>query len=250
MSAEAPGQATGALFVSIVIPFHNEAENLELLMPALGEACARCAPHRIEVLMVDDLSTDDSLARARRHAAADARFRVLALPQRGGQTGAFRLAFAEARGDYIIRMDADLQDDPADLPKFMEKIGQGYDLIMGVRSERKHGWTLRVLTAIYDTVVGRLFATELHSNSGSFIGFRARFLKDIPFRHNDHRYLPLIAIRRGANRRCNVFLAHRQRAFGRTKYSTLKKALFGGFEVVRFYIRYSTGHYDMPAGRE
>lgn len=234
------------MLITIAIPFHNEAENLRVLLPALSHATDACHPYVVEVLLVDDASTDISVMLAVQHAERDARFRLLRHTTRSGQTGAFKTSFAEARGDYIIRMDADLQDDPADLPKFMEKIRDGYDLIMGVRNQRKHSLPLRMLTAIYDTIVETLFHTELHSNSGSFIAFRTKFVKGIPFKPNDHRYIPLIAIRRGAEKRCNIPLIHRPRMHGTTKYSLVKKIVSGIPEVIRFYIRYSTGYYDLP----
>ncbi len=233
------------MLVSVVIPFHNEADNLVVLLPGLSQALNAC-PYATEVLLIDDVSTDNSRAIAARHTDTDLRFRLFSLPARGGQTGAFRLGFAEARGDYIVRMDADLQDDPDDLPKFMEKMCEGYDLIMGIRKGRQHNWALRLLTTIYDAITSVVFQTELHSNSGSFIAFRTQFVKDIPFCPNDHRYLPLISMRRGAKNRCNVFLVHRPRLHGKTKYNILKKILLGVPEVTRFYFRYVSGYYDLP----
>jgi len=233
------------MLITIVIPFHNEAENLQVLLPTLSRAIDACHPYDVEVLLVDDASTDIGGMLVARHTETDSRFRLLKHTTRRGQTGAFKTSFAEARGDYIIRMDADLQDDPADLPKFVEKIDEGYDLIMGIRNQRKHSIPLRVLTAVYDTIVGALFATELHSNSGSFIALKARFVKNIPFMPNDHRYLPLIAMRRGAVKRFCIPLIHRARMHGKTKYSLTKKIVFGLPEVIKFYIRYSAGYYDL-----
>jgi glycosyltransferase involved in cell wall biosynthesis len=231
--------------VSVVIPFHNEAGNIDLLIPSLREILDRCAGRRIEVLLVDDASTDDSLARAQKLAGDDNRIRILNLPFRGGQTGAFRLGFAEAQNEFIIRMDADLQDNPADLPLFFEKIDEGYDLVIGGRNLRKHIWLLRFASAVYDLLVRALFTTGLQFNSGSFVAFRTSLVKDIPFESNDHRYIPLIAIRRGAEKRCNVFLAHRKRVHGKTKYPTVRKVFFGMFEIFRFYFRCIAGSYDL-----
>src|SRR5690606_38003599 len=117
--------------ISIVIPFHNERGNLELLLPRLITVLNQVDDRPAEVLLVDDASTDGSAQVAEALVAGDSRFRVIRLEQRGGQTGAFKRAFAEARHDYIVRMDADLQDQPEDLPLFFAKIDGGADLIMG-----------------------------------------------------------------------------------------------------------------------
>jgi glycosyltransferase involved in cell wall biosynthesis len=234
-------------WITVVIPYHNEEQSLPELIRRLSatmDASARC----FEVLLIDDVSTDRSLERARQATAGDPRYRNLALAERGGQTGAFKAAFAAARGEYVIRMDADLQDDPRDLPLFIDKLDAGYQLVIGYRRERQHSLLLRWATNAYDFVTSRMFHTELHSNSGSFIAFKAALIKNIPFRHNDHRYLPLIAIRRGANPTGSVDVRHGARRYGSSKYSLARKLLTAAPEVLRFYLRYYRGYYDLAEG--
>ncbi len=230
---------------SIVIPFHNEAECLPTLIAGMAEAVkplSRC----FEVLLVDDCSTDNSVQIVRQAAAQFQWLRLLQLKERGGQTGAFLVGFAEATGEWIIRMDADLQDNPADLPAFLAKIDDGVDLVIGFRDERKHNFFDKLLTTTYDLFVLLLFNAPVRSFSGSFIAFRAGCVKDIPMRPNDHRYLPLIALRRGAARVEQVFVHHRRRDTGQSKYKTWKKILLGPIELLRFFGRYHMGHYDLP----
>jgi glycosyltransferase involved in cell wall biosynthesis len=234
-------------WITVVIPYYNEEESLPELIRRLS-ATMDASPRSFEVLLVNDASTDRSLERAQQATAGDARYRHLALPERGGQTGAFKAAFAAARGEYLIRMDADLQDDPGDLPLFIAKLDAGYQLVVGLRRDRQHTLLLRVATTIYDFVTSRMFRAELHSNSGSFIAFKAALMKNIPFCHNDHRYLPLIAIRRGANPVGTVDSRHGARRYGRSKYGLARKLLTAAPEVLRFYLRYYRGYYDLPEG--
>lgn len=230
--------------VSIVIPFHNEAESLPILIEGLSKAVAPLT-RRFEVLLVDDCSTDDGGAIVAGAAGRMPWLRLVKLTERGGQTGAFRQGFSEATGDWIIRMDSDLQDDPADLPEFLRKIDQGVDLIIGFRDERKHNFLDKLLTATYDLVVLFLFNAPLRTFSGSFVAFRSSCVKNAPMEPNDHRYLPLIALKRGAVRVEQVFVRHRRRETGRSKYKAWRKFLLGPPELLRFFIRYRAGHYDL-----
>ena len=229
--------------ISVVIPFHNEEESLRELLPRLRESIDQLA-RPFEVILIDDASTDGSTQVAQWTLAEDSRFRLIRLARRGGQTGAFQAAFAEARGEYIIRMDADLQDDPRQLGLFTEKIDEGMEMVLGYRVNRQHWPLLTLITYIYDFATSLLFRTKLRSNSGSFIAFRAEYLKDIPFRKNDHRYLPLIVMRRGARRICHVVVRHNKRKYGKSKYNLITKIIFGVPEVLRFYRRYVRGIYD------
>jgi glycosyltransferase involved in cell wall biosynthesis len=236
---------------SIVIPFHNEAEALPVLIAGLAKAVAPLT-RAYEVIFVDDCSTDGSADIVRDAAKRLPWLRLVQLPERGGQTGAFRIGFAEAKGDWIIRMDSDLQDDPVDLPAFLQKIDEGVDLIIGFRDERKHNFLDKLLTSTYDVVVLLLFNAPVRSFSGSFIAFRAGCVKGAPMRPNDHRYLPLIALRRGATQVEQVFVRHYRRSTGQSKYKSWKKFLLGPFELLRFFFRYRAGFYDLakPGGPE
>lgn len=230
--------------ISIVIPFHNEQNNLAELLPRL-EAVTSSLPESFEVLLVDDRSMDNSHDVACSFASAHPEFRVLQLEERGGQTGCYALAFEEARGEHIIRMDSDLQDSPEDLPLFMERIREGADLVMGLRECRRHRRMLRAASALYDLLILLLFDTPLHSNSGSFVAFQAGFVKRIPWRKNDHRYLPLIAMHRGAENVREVIVRHHQRTSGVSKYNPYRKILFGVFEALGFLLRLRRGKYDI-----
>ncbi len=228
---------------SVVIPFHNEADCLPPLLRALSASLDEI-DRAWEVLLVDDVSTDKSAQVAMDFCAEHPGFRLIRLEQRGGQTGAFARAFAEARGDYIIRMDADGQDDPRDLPRFLERIDEGAELVMGLRHQRKHRKLFRVASALYDLIILVLFDSPLHSNTGSFIAFKAELVKNINWRRNDHRYLPLIAMRRGAKNVSEVLVRHGERRSGESKYNPFTKIVMGLPELFAFLWRLRLGEYD------
>ncbi|SDE90249.1 glycosyltransferase family 2 protein [Rhodospira trueperi] len=236
--------------VSIVIAFHNERDSLPQLLDEL-KAALTDFPLTCETLLVDDASTDDGADMVERFAASHEGFRLLRLARRGGQTECYRSAFAAAHAPYIIRMDADLQDSPADLVKFVEPMREGADLVMGLRECRRHRRLLRLASAVYDIMIMLIFDTPLHSNSGSYVCFRTALVKDVPFRKNDHRYLPLIAMRRGEGHVREVLVRHRSRRYGESKYRPFKKLLLGLPEVIRFLFRLKRGYYDLvrtPSG--
>lgn len=213
-----------------------------MLLPRLVSALDK-ADRRCEVLVVDDCSEDASTQVFSDLTAGDPRFKLLRLDRRGGQTGAFAKAFPQCTGAYIIRMDADLQDHPEDLPAFFEKIDDGADLVVGLRECRQHSRFLRLASIMYDLLILMLLNSPLHSNSGSFVCFRAEFVRDVPLFKNDHRYLPLIAMERGATDIREVLVRHGKRQFGTSKYHPIFKVFFGVPEVLRFLFRLRRGRY-------
>lgn len=231
--------------ISIVIPLHNEERSLEQLADELDKVISK-VKYRIEVLFINDASTDGTAPILEKIRRCYPYAKVITLNIRGGQTGCYRAAFEEACGKYMIRMDGDLQDDPQDLYKFFEMLEEDADMVMGLRTMRKHRKLVRITSILYDVLVLILFDSPLHTNTSSFIGFKAKYLKGIKFSKNDHRYLPLIAMRRGASRLREVVVVHRQRKFGKSKYRDLKKVFFGIPEVLGFFIRLKAGYYDIP----
>jgi len=232
------------IFCTVVIPFRNEEKNLEILLPILSKAINEIK-YNFEVILVDDLSFDNGVQVCELNANKFDNFKLLRLKERGGQSGAFKKGFQEAKGEYLIRMDADLQDNPMDLRLFVEKFEEGCDLVMGLRECRKHRRLFRVASLLYDLLIIIIFDTPLHSNSGSFVGFKTNLIKNIPWRKNDHRYLPLIAIKRGAQKIGEVIVRHNKRSFGYSKYNPLKKLIFGMPEVISFIFRLVNGKYNI-----
>lgn len=229
--------------ISLVIPFHNEEDSLKELIPLILTSISKI-PKTVEVILINDVSNDRSPEVVRHFQKDNPNIFLLELEKRGGQTGAYQIAFERAQGDYIIRLDADLQDDPKDLYKFIEHIDRDADLVMGIRECRKHSRILRFASGFYDLMILLLFNSPLHSNSGSYIAFKTKFVRNIPWQKNDHRYIPLIVMKRGAIDIREVFVSHSERKYGDSKYQPLRKLVLGIPEVFRFLIRYINGYYN------
>lgn len=202
--------------LSIVVPLYNEEENL----PALdGEIRAALAPLGLayEVLYVDDGSTDGSLTALRSLAAADPRIRILRHRKNAGQSAGLASGFRAARGELVATLDADLQNDPADLPRLLAKLDEGWDVVSGVRRNRRDSWVRRVSSRIANGV--RNWATdEAITDVGcSLKAYRARFLAHLPMFGGMHRFLPTLVRWNGA-RVTELEVNHRPRLHGVAKY--------------------------------
>ena len=230
--------------VTLVIPFYTEELSLIELLPRVKDNLEQSGIV-YEVLLINDASTDGSNAVVEKFIieSKDKNFKLIRMHTNSGQTGCFKKAFSEASGEYIIRMDADLQDNPSDLYFFLEKINDNADMVMGIRENRKHSHILKFSTALYNLLIIMLYDSPLTMHSGSFIAFKSEFVKDIPFKNNDHRYLPLIAINRGANNIREIIVSHNERIYGSSNYSLLKKVLLGIPELIFFLVRLRFGFY-------
>jgi len=202
--------------LSIVVPLYNEEENLPVLD---GEIRAALAPLGLdwEVLYVDDGSTDGSLAVLRELAAADPRIRILRHRKNAGQSAGLASGFRAARGELVATLDADLQNDPADLPRLLAKLDEGWDVVSGVRRNRQDTWVRRVSSKIANAV--RNWATdEAITDVGcSLKAYRARYLAHLPMFGGMHRFLPTLVRWNGA-RVTEIPVNHRPRLHGVAKY--------------------------------
>jgi dolichol-phosphate mannosyltransferase len=201
--------------VSIVIPAHNEAESLEALAGEIrraldGEGLA------YEVIFVDDGSTDATPAALRRLAAADGRVRVVRQRRRAGQSAALDAGFRRARGAILVTLDADLQNDPADIPRLLAEL-PGHDLVCGVRTRRRDDWVRRVSSRLANGVRNRVTDERIADVGCSLKAYRAEVLRRVPMYDGMHRFLPTLLRLEGARVK-EVPVAHRPRLHGETKY--------------------------------
>jgi glycosyltransferase involved in cell wall biosynthesis len=202
--------------LSVVIPLFNEEENVAVLAGELARALDPLAlPY--EILWVDDGSTDGSLERLRALAAADPRARLLRHRRNAGQSAALASGFRAARGEIIATLDADLQNDPADLPRLLARLAEGYDVVSGVRVDRRDTRIRRISSRIANAV--RNWATD---ESVTDVGcslrvYRARFLAHLPMFGGMHRFLPTLVRWNGA-RLAEIPVHHRPRLHGVAKY--------------------------------
>ncbi|MCZ7651284.1 MAG: glycosyltransferase family 2 protein [Thermoanaerobaculia bacterium] len=203
--------------LSLVVPVFDEEESLPLLLEQLRTALA---PLDLawELLLVDDGSRDRSLAVMRELAAADPRLRVLAHRRNAGQTAALASGFRAARGEIVVTLDADLQNDPADIPRLLDRLAAGdCDCVSGVRQGRQDSWVRRVSSRVANRV--RNWATdEAITDVGcSLKAYRREYLLHLPLFDGMHRFLPTLVRWQGA-RVTEIPVGHRPRRFGVAKY--------------------------------
>ncbi len=226
--------------LSIVIPILNESENLELLYEQLKQLLDNLDKVS-EVILVDDGSVDDSFEIMRAIGTRDGRFRVIRLRRNFGQTAAFSAGFDFARGDIIITMDGDLQNDPADIPLLLQKMDEGYDIVSGWRIDRQDKLlTRRLPSVLANRLISRSTGVSLHDYGCSLKAYRHDVLKYTRLYGELHRFIPALASQMGV-RVAELPVNHRPRQFGQTKYGlnrTVRVIL--DLVTVRFLLGYAT----------
>ncbi|MEN6645386.1 MAG: glycosyltransferase family 2 protein [Armatimonadia bacterium] len=226
--------------LSLVLPVYNEVDNIEPLYEALSAALARLALPA-EVVLVNDGSRDGSTEKLDAVADRDERFVAVHLRRNFGQTAAMAAGFDQATGDVIIALDADLQNDPNDIPLLLDKINEGYDVVSGWRRDRHDKWLTRILPSkMANWLISKMTGVYLHDYGCSLKAYRREILQDVKLYGEMHRYIPALAYWAGA-RVGEVVVTHHARKFGQSKYGlsrTLKVVL--DLLTVKFLLAYST----------
>lgn len=200
--------------VSLVVPVYNEVDNLRPLHAAIGVALAGID---YEVVLVNDGSTDGSDAVLSELADADTRVRVVHFVRNYGQTAALTAGIRHAQAPIIVTLDADLQNDPADIPGMLEKLDQA-DVVCGWRKDRKDPWFSRTLPSkIANTLISKLSNVPLHDYGCTLRVYRREFLEQIPLYGEMHRFIPIYVTWAGA-RLLEVPVRHHPRTRGESKY--------------------------------
>lgn len=225
---------------SIVVPIYNEQENVEELYKAITGALS-AAVWNYEMIMVDDGSTDASFVELQRLAATDERLKVIRLRRNFGQTAAMSAGFDAAAGDIIIPMDGDLQNDPADIPRLLDKLHEGYDVVSGWRSDRKDTFITRKIPSILaNSLISSFTGVHLHDYGCTLKAYRREVLDGINLYGEMHRFVPALASQVGA-KVAELPVKHHQRLHGQSKYGisrTLRVIL--DLMTVKFLLSYST----------
>jgi glycosyltransferase involved in cell wall biosynthesis len=210
------GQAGEVLDLSIVVPVHDEEDNVAPLYEQLSTAL-KALGRSYEIIIVDDGSRDDTYQRLARLADGDEAFRLIQLRRNFGQTAAMAAGFDHAVGKVVIPMDGDLQNDPTDIPRLLEKLDEGYDVVSGWRKERQDGAMRRLPSRIANWLIGRVTGVRLHDYGCTLKAYRADVIAETRLYGEMHRFLPALAAQTGA-RIAEIPVRHHPRVSGRSKY--------------------------------
>ena len=224
--------------ISIVVPVFNEEENLPELYSEL-EKILKKLNKSYEIIFVDDGSTDNSFKVLNEIKKKDRNVKIIKLRRNFGKSTALSIGLKKAQGEIIITLDADLQDNPNEIPKFLKKIDEGYDLVVGWRFKRKDPITKKLPSKIFNWLTSILTGIKIHDFNCCFKAFRKEVAKNIKIYGELHRYIPVLAFWRGY-RIAEVKVDHRPRKYGKSKYGVMR--LVSGFLdliTVKFLITYA-----------
>jgi glycosyltransferase involved in cell wall biosynthesis len=203
--------------VSIVVPLYNERDNVARLCAVTHEALATMR-RTYELVLVDDGSSDDTVAVATAIARSDPRVRLVVLACNCGQTAAMAAGMANARGRYLVTMDGDLQNDPRDIPMLVATLEKDYDLVAGWRMKRQDKLvTRKIPSRVANWLIGKITGIPIRDNGCSLKAYRASVMRHVPLYSEMHRFIPAMSSIAGA-RITQVPVRHHARQFGQSKY--------------------------------
>jgi glycosyltransferase involved in cell wall biosynthesis len=223
--------------ISVVIPVHDEERSVELLYAELRAAIEPLATEW-EAIFVDDGSTDGTFAALTRLHSATENVRVVRLRRNFGKAAALVTGFDQARGDTVVTIDGDLQDDPAEIPRLLAKLDEGFDLVSGWKSRRRDPLSRRILSRLFNGVTSRFSGVRLHDMNCGLKAYRAEVVHGLRLYGELHRFIPVLAHYRGF-RIAELPVNHRPREHGRSRYG-IERYLRGFLDLltVSFIGRY------------
>jgi len=229
-----------SLDLSLVIPVYNEEKSLPVLYQELTSTCRKLGKS-YEIIFVDDGSQDASYAELKTFQKQDPSVILIKLRKNFGQTPALSAGFDHAQGEIVITLDADLQNDPNDIPLFIQKIEEGYDIASGWRRKRKDRFLSRRLPSIIaNWLISFITRVKLHDYGCTLKAFRKEVIKNIKLYGELHRFIPAIASQLGVSI-AEVEVHHRPRKFGKSKYSFFRfTRVILDLLTVKFLLSYST----------
>lgn len=226
--------------ISIILPVYNEEESLVELHSKLTNTLTNLGK-LYEIIYVDDGSNDRSFEILDEIAKADERVKVIQFRRNFGQTAAIAAGFDYAKGEILIPMDADLQNDPEDIPKLLNKIEEGYDVVSGWRKNRQDKWiTRRIPSVLANKLISWVTGVRLHDYGCTLKAYRREIIEDIKLYGEMHRFIPVYAFLAGG-KITELVVTHHPRRYGKTKYGlsrTLKVIL--DLFTIKFFGSYAT----------
>jgi dolichol-phosphate mannosyltransferase len=202
--------------ISVVIPVYNEERSVALLFDEIGSALQPLG-RPWEAVFVDDGSDDGTFAALTRLHAGAHHVRIVRLRRNFGKAAALQAGFEEARGDVVVTIDGDLQDDPAEIPRLLAKLDEGFDLVSGWKARRRDPLRRRIPSRIFNWVTGRISGLRLHDLNCGLKAYRSEVVSGLRIYGELHRYVPVLAHYRGF-RVAELPVNHRPREHGRSRY--------------------------------
>jgi glycosyltransferase involved in cell wall biosynthesis len=225
---------------SIVVPFHNEEENVTVLYDRLKGVMEQVTDS-FELVLVDDGSSDRSYKLLEEIAAVDSRVLVVKLRRNFGQTSALAAGFDHAQGEFILAMDGDLQHDPNEIPRFLEKLDEGYDVVSGWRKERIDNFVMRrIPSRCANWLMAKLSGVNIHDFGTTFKAYRREVIQAVPLYGEMHRFIPALASWYGASI-CEIPIKNVNRERGKSHYGIGRTfRVFFDLLTIRFLLKYMT----------
>lgn len=227
--------------ISIVIPSYNEQESLEELCRTTVSVLEKLNS-QFEIIFVDDGSTDDSLEIMRKIYESDRRIKIIQFRKNYGKSAALSAGFAASNGDIVVTMDADLQDDPTEIPNLVAKLNEGYELVSGWKKIRHDPLTKRITSKIYNILTSFFGGIRLHDFNCGLKAYRSEVVKSIRVYGDQHRYIPVLAHSEGF-RVTELPVKHHTRKYGKTKFG-LSRFTHGAFDLIT--VTYLTRYRKRP----
>ncbi len=224
--------------ISIVIPAHNEEKNIPILMEKIRDVFKKIKDS-YEIVFINDGSEDKTLDEMKKAKTKDKNIKIITFRKKFGKSSALAAGFSRVSGDIVFTMDADLQDDPYEIPKFLDKMNEGYDVVSGWKFPRKDPFFKRFFSKIFNYMTSRLTGLRLHDYNCGFKAYKKEVLNEINVHGDLHRYIPALAHSKGF-KVAEIKVVHHPRVHGKTKYGF--KRVFTGFLdllTVEFMTKYA-----------
>lgn len=227
--------------VSIVAPMYNEEKNVHLLVDEIKQAIDPLK-YTFEVFLVNDGSSDNTWNEISSVCESDSRFNGIDLAGNYGQTTGLRAGFEASSGDTLIFMDGDLQHNPADIPRFLEKLEEGYDMVGGAKAQRPDGWFQRTASKFAHSVISRISGVKMTYFGATYKAYRSYLFENINLMGDTHRFLGALIARKGV-KHTEIKIKIRERKNGSSHYS-LKKVFLVIIDLL--FLRFTVSYMNKP----
>lgn len=227
--------------ISIIIPVYNEEKSIGPLHSAVKKTISRVT-NSYELIFIDDGSTDNTFFILKKLKSKHKQIKLIKFKKNFGKAAALAAGFKLAKGDIIITMDGDLQDDPTEIPNFISKINEGYDLISGWKYDRKDPLSKKIASKIFNFLTRILTGVHLHDFNCGFKAYRRNVVKNLRLYGELHRYIPVLAYQKGF-KLGEIKVKHHPRKYGKSKYG-LSRLIKGSFDLIT--VKFITSYTKRP----